>query len=128
VGAARCAIRAGAVKRIVRSMTIYPLPVAATRLAGLGHFGGDPLVVFDLGAILDSGGSAGHHGGPTVVVEIGYGERAETVGLAVDEVLDVVPIEGHAVSPSGSGPVVGEILLGGEPVHVIDLEALADRV
>ncbi len=123
-GAARCGLPAASVRRVLRALPLQPVPGAERKLLGLAQFGGEPLVVLDLLALL--GGSVEQGGALpiTVVVSVGPAEAAELVGLAVDEALEVVSFDPASATPGGGGLVAGETLVGEHVVRVLDLEAL----
>jgi chemotaxis signal transduction protein len=124
-GSVRCALPARAVRRIVRGLPVTPVPGGERRLRGLAQFGGEPLVVLDLLALLGTGEE--EQAGTlevTVVAVAGPGAAAEVVGLAVDEALEVVALDPDTVTAIGEGLVRGEVLLDEHVVRVLDLEAL----
>jgi len=118
----RCAVPAQSVQRILRSLTVYPVPGAQPKLVGLAQYRGDPIAVLDLEVLLGgrAESSAGH--GVTVVVSAGAAEASETVGLAVAEALEVATI--RDIAPGGEWLVVGEAVVGDKLVRVLDLARL----
>jgi chemotaxis signal transduction protein len=126
-GGKRCALPVAAVQRILRSLVVHPVPGSSTHLLGLAQYGGEPLAVLDLETLLDAAGEAsGSSGQPlTVVVRSGNDELAETIGLAVDDAVEVIALGDNDLKPSGPGVVRAEAVVGGELVSVMDLDALA---
>lgn len=124
------ALPAAAVRRVVQTPTLYPLPGAGEGLLGLVEFAGEPLAVLDLARLL---GAVAEEAAPrriTVVTLVpapvavsstaaGTAER-ELLGLAVDEALEVIDLDPRT---AGAG---GELLAHGQPVKLVDLEALGE--
>ncbi len=123
VGEQICALPVGAVRRVVRALTVHPLPGARAELAGLAEFAGEPLPVLDLGRLI--GAPIGPH--PlfpvTVVVWSRTGEGREAIGLAADEALEVVDLSAASWLPA-AGFLSGEALLGEQVVRVLDPDRL----
>lgn len=123
VGEQICALPVGAVRRVVRALTVHPLPGARAELAGLAEFAGEPLPVLDLGRLI--GAPIGPH--PlfpvTVVVWSRTEEGREAIGLAADEALEVVDLSASSWLPA-SGFLAGEALLGEQVVRVLDPDRL----
>ena len=119
---------AAAVQRILRSLVVHPVPGSSAHLLGLAQYGGEPLAVIDLERLLHpdgdgGGGSSGQR--MTVVVRSGGEQAAETIGLAVDDAVEVIALADSDLKPSGPGVVRAEAVLAGELVRVVDLGALA---
>jgi chemotaxis signal transduction protein len=125
-----CALPLGAVRRVVRALTVHPLPGASGELLGLAEFGGEPLAVLDLARLVRAAPGANPACPVTVVVWIGPPESREAVGLAADAALEVVEIPAAAIAGgAGSaggdiGLVAGEAPVGEQVVRVLSLEAL----
>ena len=49
-----CALPLAAVRRVVRALTVHPLPGAAGELEGLAEFGGEPLPVLNLARLVNA--------------------------------------------------------------------------
>ncbi len=120
-----CAVPVGSVRRVVRALTVHPLPGARAELAGLAEFGGEPLPVLDLARLI--GAPVGAH--PlfpvTVVVWSRTADGREGVGLAADEALEVVDLSAASWVPT-PGFLVGEALVGDRVVRVLDPDRLGD--
>lgn len=124
-----CALPLAAVRQVLRSLPLYPLPGSAPELKGLAEFGGDPLPVLDLARLARAPQGANPTFPVTVVAWAGPPESRELVGLAADAALDVVVLPAAAVLPAAgiggdAGLVAGEALVAGQLVRVINLQAL----
>lgn len=122
VGETTAALPAAAVRRVVRSLRLHPLPGAGEGLLGLAEFAGEPLAVLDLARLMGAAGVAGATPAVTVVTWIGTAGDRELVGLAVDEALEVAELDA-AVAAAGAG----ELLFGERPVQLLDLERLGEE-
>jgi chemotaxis signal transduction protein len=122
VGETTAALPAAAVRRVVRSLRLHPLPGAGEGLLGLAEFAGEPLAVLDLARLMGAAGLAGATPAVTVVTWIGTAGDRELVGLAVDEALEVAELDA-AVAAAGAG----ELLFGERPVQLLDLERLGEE-
>jgi chemotaxis signal transduction protein len=122
-GSTRCALDLDMVRRILRSVTTFRVPGARPALLGLAQWGGEPLAVIDLQAELGGGRPVRSPHQVVVVVEI-PGEEPETLGLMVDEALDVVRIPEGSIRSEGQGLLRGEIAAGDGVISVLRLEAL----
>jgi chemotaxis signal transduction protein len=116
IGDRTAALPAVAVRRVVRGARLHPLPGAGPGLVGLAEFAGEPLAVLDLAQLL---GDARHGSRPpvTVVTWLGSGDERELVGLAVDDAIEVTELDASALA-------LGQALVGGRPVVVVDTEQL----
>ncbi|HEY0510833.1 MAG TPA: chemotaxis protein CheW [Thermoanaerobaculia bacterium] len=119
-----CALPLAAVRRVVRSLTVHPLPGAAGELEGLAEFGGEPLPILNLARLINASPGANPSYPVTVVVRVGPAEGREMVGLAADAALEVVHVPPESIVAGDGGFLQGEAAVGGEVVRVINLEAL----
>jgi chemotaxis signal transduction protein len=119
-----CALPLERVRRVVRDLQVLPLPGASTQLKGLAEFGGEPLAVLDLTAVVGAARGANPQYSVTVVAMAGPADHLELVGLAVDAALEVVDVAADDVAVGGEGIVRGDVAVDGEPVRVISLAAL----
>jgi chemotaxis signal transduction protein len=119
-----CALPLGAVRRVVRALTVYPLPGAAPELKGLAEYGGDPLPVLDLARLVRAPQGANPSFPVTIVVWAGPREASELVGLAADAAVEVATVPAAAVVSGDGGFVRGEAVIDGRVVRVLDLESL----
>ncbi len=116
VGERVAALPALAVRRVVRGARLHPLPGAGPGLVGLAEFAGEPLAVLDLAQLL---GEERRNSRPpvTVVTWLGSGSDRELVGLGVDDAIEVIELDPAALA-------LGQALVGGRPVVVVDVERL----
>lgn len=124
IGSSKCAIDLANVRRILRGVLVYPIPGSRPQLLGLAHWRGEPLAILDLLVMLGASEPAAIREPVTVVVRIGEGDSQETLGLAVNEALEVVRIAPDRITTSGQVLVRGEVMVGPEVVRIIDLESL----
>lgn len=116
LGERLAALPALAVRRVVRGARLHPLPGAGPGLVGLAEFAGEPLAILDLAQLLgDERGSS--RPSVTVVTWLGSGSDRELVGLGVDDAIEVVELDTNALA-------LGQALVGGRPVVVVDTERL----
>ena len=121
-GSLSCALPADDVVRVVRSLVCYPIPGSEPRLQGLAQYGGEPLPVLDLQALVDSSLSGLRHRSTVIVGRCRRRDR-QILGLAVDEVVRVVHIAGITRSDEEAGLVV-DAEVDGELVKVVDTRRL----
>jgi len=119
-----CALPLAAVRRVVRAVTVHPLPGAAGELEGLAEFGGEPLPVLNLGRLVNAPPGANPAFPVTVVVWVGPAGAREMVGLNADAALEVVHVADESLVAGDGGLLLGEAPVGGEVVRVLNLEAL----
>lgn len=120
-GSLICALPASDVVRVVRGLTCFPIPGSKPRLLGLAQYGGEPLPVLDLHALVDGDVSGTRHS-TTVIVGRSWRRDRRILGLAVDEVVRVV----HAAdipSLSARDPVL-DATIEGEGVKVVNTQRL----
>lgn len=119
-----CALPLAAVRRVVRALTVHPLPGAADELLGLAEFAGEPLPVLNLTRLVNAAPGANPSYPVTVVVWAGPADAREMVGLSADAALEVVEVPPASVVSGDGGLLSGEAPLHGEVVRVLNLEAL----
>ncbi len=119
-----CALPLRSVRRVVRALMVHPLPGATDELKGLAEFAGEPLPVLELARLVGAppGGKPAHP--VTIVVWVGPQEARELVGLAADAALKVAEVQLTSVVAGDGGFVLGEALVEGAVVRVVNLEAL----
>ena len=121
-----CALPASDVVRVVRGLNCFPIPGSKPRLLGLAQYGGEPLPVLDLHALVDGSVSGSRHGTTVIVGRFRRHDR-KILGLAVDEVVRVVQ---SAEIPSIDGQdTVSDATIAGEDVKVVNtVRLLMDAV
>lgn len=119
-----CALPLPSVRRVVRALSARPLPGSAETLKGLAEFAGEPLAVVDLARLVEAPAGANPDYPVTVVVEAGPADAGELLGLSADAALEVVELPARSVVAGEGGVILGEASVHGEPVRVLDLEAL----
>jgi len=118
-GGERFGILASRVIRLLREVTIHPIPGAEPPLLGLGQYGGEPLAVLDLQELVGRTNSAAGH---RVVVLIAAGRRVgrEMIGLAVDEADRLTMLDEIERSDAATPPLIGWIERDGHRVGIVD--------
>ena len=127
-GSLRCALPASDVVRVVRGLMCHPVPGSQARLLGLAQYGGEPLPVLDLHALVERTASGTRHRS-TVILGRGRRRDRSVLGLAVDEVLRVVglgELGKIAAADSEGNLVTGTATLEGAPVSVLDTRRLLE--
>ena len=120
-----CALPLALVRRVVRALTVHPLPGAAGELEGLAEFGGEPLPVLNLARLVNAPPGANPSYPVTVVVWVGPIEGREMIGFTADAALEVVHVPPESiVAASDGGFLQGEAPVGGEVVRILNLDAL----
>ena len=119
-----CALPLVSVRRVVRSLTVHPLPGSAPELEGLAEFGGEPLPVLNLARMVNAAPGANPSYPVTVVVWAGPADAREIMGFAVDAALEVADVPSSSVVAGGGGFLLGEAPVAGRVVRVLNLEAL----
>ena len=119
-----CALPLAQVRRVVRSLTVHPLPGAAGELEGLAEFGGEPLPVLNLARLIRAPQGANPAYPVTVVVWVGPSDAREMIGLSADAALEVVHVAANSIVAGDGGFLQGEAPVAGEVVRVLNLEAL----
>jgi len=123
-----CALPLALVRRVVRALTVHPLPGAAGELEGLAEFGGEPLPVLNLARLVNAPPGANPSYPVTVVVWVGPAEAREVIGLSADAALEVVHVPAGSIVAGDGGFLQGEAAVGGEVIRVLNLEALGNEV
>jgi purine-binding chemotaxis protein CheW len=80
---------ADAVREIVRLVEITPVPESPVWLKGVIDYRGDIAVVIDLASRLDLGAAARGLAAQIIIIEA----AGHLVGLVVDQVVDVIPVD-----------------------------------
>ena len=122
-----CALPLRSVRRVMRALSVHPLPGATPELKGLSEFAGEPLPILDLARLVGAPPGASPAFPVTIVAWAGPPEAKETVGLSTAAALGVVEVPPGAVVVGDGGFVVGEASVDGDVVRVLNLEALGRR-
>jgi chemotaxis signal transduction protein len=122
-GSLSCALPATDVVRVVRQLRTHPVPGSRAYLVGLAQYGGDPMPVLDLLALIERRASnARHHA--TVILGRERTRGHSVLGLAVDEVVRVVNLPKRDAGMSNSDLVGETVELEGEMVKVLNTQHL----
>jgi chemotaxis signal transduction protein len=119
-----CALPLRSVRRVLRALTVHPLPGATPELKGLAEFAGEPLPVLELARLVGAPQGANPAYPVTIVVWVGPDDARELVGLAADAALEVADVPFGAVVAGDGGFILGEAPVGAAVVRVLNLEAL----
>ncbi len=116
-----------AVREVAMLQQVTPIPRAPLAIRGVANLRGVLLPVVDPAAALGHPPHAGREVTPAVVIRDG----AEQVGLAVDAVTGLLPIEALVprTGPAGSGAdrfTEGSFTTGGRRVVLLDSQALLE--
>jgi chemotaxis signal transduction protein len=119
-----CALPLTKVRRVIRSLKLYPLPGSGEEIAGLAEVDGEPIVVLSLERVIGAPPGPSAEFPATLLVEVGDGGVQEVLGLAVDEAGDIVDLKETLIVGPAQGLVRGETHVDKIPVRVIDLAEL----
>ena len=118
-GGAGWALPADQVRRVVRGLACHPAPGARPHLLGLAQFGGEPLAVLDLNALVTGGTPRSDHRATVILGRHGAWSGA-VLGLAIDEALRVETLA-DPPQPGSPNPLVeGTITVDGDSVTVLN--------
>jgi chemotaxis signal transduction protein len=117
-GALKCALPASDVVRVVRGLISYPVPGSQPRLLGLAQYGGEPLPVLDLHAVVEGSPSSSRHRSTVI---LGRGQRRDRpyLGLAVEDVLRVVSLGGDPLAAENS-EIIADAVIENDAVKILD--------
>jgi len=118
-GSVRCAFPASDVVRVVRHLRCYAVPGSRSHFIGLAQYGGDPLPVLDLHTLVE-GGAPSARRQAMVILGRGRRRRRSVLGLAVDEVLQVLELPEGIVLGPGSALVADTVEIDGGTVKVVN--------
>ncbi len=114
----------GRVRRVVDHMTIHPSPFSVLGLSGLARFGGGPLTVFSLEALAVGEPNVRQVGMTVVVIDIGGSAPAQRLGLAVDEVLEIVSLRETDPGVAHDSVVSRPLDIDGRQARLFNVDAL----
>lgn len=117
------------VLEIIRVAAISPVPSTHPELIGAVTVRGEAIPVLDLSRALD----LGEHPVTLRMFIVIVSVDGETIGLVVDEVLDVTVVPGERIASTdtrlGSSPLAAAVrAVGDELLAVVDLRPLVDRI
>ncbi len=115
-----CALPLARVRRVIRSLKLYPLPGSGEEVAGLAEVDGEPVVVLSLERLIEAPAGARTEFPVTLLVEVGAGNAHEVLGLAVDEAGDIVLLREASIIGPPRGLVRGETQVEKTVVRVLD--------
>lgn len=122
-----CALPLRSVRRVLRALTVHPLPGATAELKGLAEFGGEPLPILDLARLVGAPPGANPSYPVTIVAWAGPEDGRELIGLAADAALEVADVALSSVVAGDGGFILGEAPVGEQVVRVLNLEALGQE-
>ncbi len=120
-----CAVPAARVRRVARDIGHLPLPGGRPHLIGLGQYGGEPLAILDLRALV-TGQPPAADPQATVIVTPRSVPAAARLGLGVDEAMGVFRLSTEPCPRDPPRLVVGTSFSRGVEVAVLDPEVLFD--
>ncbi len=112
------------IRRIEDDLAISPSPFAVCGLVGLARFGGEPLSVFSLKALAEGGACLRQDRMTVVVAEIGRKDPVQRIGLAVDEVLEILSLGEADPDEAPITVLSGFFDLGGRRIRRFNIDAL----
>jgi chemotaxis signal transduction protein len=123
-GGVFCALPANEVRRVVRGLTCHAVPGGKPHLLGLAQYGGEPLAVLDILALV-SGGAPRANNRATVIVGTDRRGARTMLGLAVDEALRVAAMtEFWNLEPGQDGLLEGTATCDLGPVKLLNTSVL----
>jgi chemotaxis signal transduction protein len=123
-GALKYALPVSDVVRVVRGLISYPVPGSEARLLGLSQYGGEPLPVLDLHAVVEGNPSASRYRS-TVILGRGQPRDRPLLGLAVDDVLQVVSLASETVIFGESG-ITADAVIGNQRAKILNTRHLLE--
>ncbi len=124
-GGEQFGIRTSCVLGVLRNHSVYPVPGSAPPLVGLSQVGGEPMVVVDPKELIDGKVGAEDHG-LILLVKAGPESRIQTIGLAIDEALEMVSIPALDSEMEAGKVTAGETTFDGRRVRILNPERLTE--
>lgn len=115
------------VQRVIDNVSIYPSPFMVNGMMGLSRFGGEPLIVLSLESLASQGPPVRPARMTVIVVRVGGSDEQQGVGLAVDEALEILSLEGVDSEDLSDEVVSAPFGFGGRQVRRVNLQALSDQ-
>lgn len=121
-GAVRCAAPIERLREVLPAVAVTALPGAPPSVRGVANVRGLLVTIVDGRRLL--GEPDARPPGATILVDF----DGRPVGLAVDEVEDLIEVADAALTPRGAGPAMGwEVAFDeGPPVRMLDLDHLLE--
>lgn len=119
-----CALPLARVRRVIRSLKLYPLPGSGEEVAGLAEVDGEPVVVLSLERLIEAPAGARAEYPATLLVDVGSGHHSQVVGLTVDEAGDIVNLPEASIVGPARGLVRGETHVEKSVVRVLEVTEL----
>ena len=113
------------VRHVVRGLPYHPVPGGQPHLLGLAQYGGEPLAVLDIDALLQHARPRSSYRSTVVLGRRGRRSRI-MIGLAVDEARRVERLPGAIEATAGGPYVSGTVDVDGEPVQILDASVLLE--
>jgi chemotaxis signal transduction protein len=107
----------------VRGLTCHPVPGGRPHLLGLAQYGGEPLAVLDILALVSGGAPRANNRATVILGSEPRGART-VLGLAVDEALRVASVPEIPDSRPGDGLVRGTVSLQDRQVKILNTSVL----
>jgi len=119
-----CALPAAQVRRVVRGLTCHPVPGGQPHLLGLAQYGGEPLAVLDILALVSGGAPRANNRATVILGRENRGART-VLGLAVDEALRVAAMsEFSEVEPGDGGLLEGTATFADGAIKLLNTTVL----
>jgi len=122
-GGASWGLPADQVRRVLRGLACHPAPGGWPHLLGLAQYGGEPLAVLDLHALVSGGTPRSNHRA-TVILGRRGDKFGAVLGLAIDEALRVVTLADPAQADSAAAWIERAVTVDGDSVNVLDTARL----
>jgi chemotaxis signal transduction protein len=123
-GGIYCALPANQVRRIVRGLTCHSVPGGKPHLLGLAQYGGEPLAVLDILALVSGSAPRANNRATVIIGRERRGART-VLGLAVDEALRVATMaEFSDVEPGDHGLLEGTATCDHSAVKLLNTSVL----
>lgn len=106
------------------STVIRPTPFSGRALLGLARYGGEPLPVLSFDTLIDEEEPSARDRTPVIVLQYGEDGNRRRIGLAVEEILEMMAVEDPEEIKFDGRPVSQTFRCGGRDLAVVDVGAL----
>jgi chemotaxis signal transduction protein len=110
---------------VVRDLASHALAGARPHLVGLSQYGGEPVAIIDLHAVLTGGQPRPDHR-TTLIIKPPSGSLGGSLGLAVDEAVDVIRLNHDGHCSDAAALIATEIDHDGDPLLILAPAVLFD--